>query len=262
MTSRTIIELLAARHTEDVFVPECRIGGATGRGTIMDAWAMPKSWAHPAVCAYEVKVSRNDFVRDTKWRSYLDCCNLFYFVAPPGIISVAELPPEAGLLETSVTGARLFVKKKAPHRAVEIPDCVFRYVIMNRCRIIAEDTPGRRFNWKVDNWERELAKRLEDRNYGRLLGRRIGEAYRKDVLQIQTENIKMEALMKNYEDHRAFLVKMGFNPDNTYVSKWEFEARWQKMQSGVDPAFIRDLRRSAEKLTEIAGQLESKEPPK
>lgn len=261
MKSEKVIELLAARHTEDIFVPECRIGGATGRGTIMDAWAMPKSWAHPAVCGYEIKVSRNDFVRDTKWRNYLECCNLFYFVAPPGIISVSELPPEAGLLETSVAGARLFVKKKAPHRAIDIPENVFRYVIMNRCRIIAEDAPGRRVSWKVNNWETELAKRAEDRNYGRLLGKRIGETYRKDVLTVQTKNIELEALMKNYEKHRAFLVKMGFDPDNTYVSEWEFERRWQKMQSGVDPSFIRNLKNSAEQMLKIASELEAKAPP-
>lgn len=262
MNSQQIVELLAARHTEDVFVPECRIGGAIGRGTIMDAWAMPKSWAHPAVCGYEIKVSRNDFVRDTKWRSYLDCCNLFYFVAPPGIISVAELPPEAGLLETSVAGARLFVKKKAPHRAIDIPENVFRYVIMNRCRIVAEDAPGRRISMKVHSWETELARRREDRNFGRLLGRRIGQAYRKDVLEVQCENEKLTKLMKNYDAHRAFLVKMGFDPENTYVSEWEFERRWQKMQSGVDPSFIRGLRDAADKLSRIAGELEAKEPPK
>ncbi len=47
---------------------------------------------------YEVKISRSDFVADDKWQEYLPFCNKFYFVCPPDLIKLSELPPETGLI--------------------------------------------------------------------------------------------------------------------------------------------------------------------
>src|SRR5690242_5105664 len=108
-----IRKLLAAKHAEDVLVPECKDGPTQGGShRRMDAWVMSKSWANPCVTGYEIKVSRSDFLGDEKWRTYLPLCNEFYFVAPSGIIEPDELPPEAGLLCVSSTGTVLFRKKK------------------------------------------------------------------------------------------------------------------------------------------------------
>jgi hypothetical protein len=92
VTSGDIIKLLKTKHSEDIFVPECKDGPSGSSFAMIDAWAMPRSWSHPAVTAYEIKISRSDFVRDNKWQKYLACCNLFYFVAPTGIIDPNELP--------------------------------------------------------------------------------------------------------------------------------------------------------------------------
>lgn len=71
LTSAAVVELLRAKHSGDVFVEECKNGPthSAGRGGMvrMDAWAMPRSWAHPAVSGYEVKISRSDFLGDDKW---------------------------------------------------------------------------------------------------------------------------------------------------------------------------------------------------
>lgn len=66
--SSAIVALLAARHVNDVFIPECKDGPTqSGSHLRMDAWAMNKSWAHPCAIGYEVKVTRADFIGDNKW---------------------------------------------------------------------------------------------------------------------------------------------------------------------------------------------------
>ena len=54
------------------------------------------------VC-YEVKTSRADFLselkRPLKRRIGMRYSNEFYFVTPAGLISLAEIPPECGLVE-------------------------------------------------------------------------------------------------------------------------------------------------------------------
>ena len=109
-----IAQLLAAKHADDVFVTECKDGPSTSGHIKLDAWAMRRSWAHPSFIGYEIKVSRSDFVGDTKWPQYLGVCNEFYFVCPAGIIRSEELSPEAGLLQIVSTGTRLLTKKRLP----------------------------------------------------------------------------------------------------------------------------------------------------
>ena len=57
--------------------------------------------------AYEIKVSRSDWLSEMrkpqKRRLALFVSNLFYFIAPRGVIKVEELPVEAGLIEVSWT---------------------------------------------------------------------------------------------------------------------------------------------------------------
>jgi hypothetical protein len=78
LDSADVKRLLAKKHESDIFVEECKTGPAGSRS--LDGWAMEKSWANPRIIGYEVKVSRSDFLRDTKWHEYLDTCNEFYFV--------------------------------------------------------------------------------------------------------------------------------------------------------------------------------------
>lgn len=107
MIAETIIALLRERHSIDhVFVEELRGGSGYGGDSErrMDAWAMHH---HPSKgnkrIAYEVKVSRGDFLKDIKdplkHRPALRFSNEFFFVAPEGMIKAKELPLFAGLLE-------------------------------------------------------------------------------------------------------------------------------------------------------------------
>jgi len=94
--------------------------------------------------AYEVKVSRSDFLRDIKQplkhRAALALSNCFYFVAPEGTIGLHELPIHAGLIE--VMPARpMYLSRKvdAPWRDTRPPS--WRFVV-SLCRSVEKEAKG------------------------------------------------------------------------------------------------------------------------
>jgi len=58
--AEVIIKALQIKHSDCVFVPECKDGPTQSVSNFlrMDAWVMVKSWSHPRMIGYEVKVSR------------------------------------------------------------------------------------------------------------------------------------------------------------------------------------------------------------
>ena len=64
MTACDIKIALQKKHEDDFCMCEVSTGRvADGR---MDFVAMKKSWAHPRLVAYEIKVNRSDFLNDNK----------------------------------------------------------------------------------------------------------------------------------------------------------------------------------------------------
>ena len=61
----------------------------------------PCSYARKDLRAYEIKVSKSDFLSDVntgKWKRYLNVFHRVYFAAPSGLIKKTEVPEEAGLI--------------------------------------------------------------------------------------------------------------------------------------------------------------------
>ena len=95
-----------ALKSEWLFLRELRIG--TGRRNTdlqrVDAFALNSLpyTGMKRVC-YEVKVSRGDFLGELKHplkrRMGMRYSNEFYFVTPPGLVNVSEIPVECGLIE-------------------------------------------------------------------------------------------------------------------------------------------------------------------
>ena len=143
ITASQVLDLLASRHHKDVFVRECKGGPTWGGGSPrLDGWAMRKSWTHPCMWGYEVKVSRSDWLRDQKIAAYLPLCNVLYVVAPSGIVQPEELPDSVGLLVVNITvcnnnaaiGRRFFyqladVRKAILYRTRGETDVVFHLYI-------------------------------------------------------------------------------------------------------------------------------------
>lgn len=211
MTARDIVRLLASRHLGDVFVAECK-DGPTQMTTHnrMDAWAMRKSWANFCTIAYEVKMSRSDFLNDHKWQSYLASCNEFYFVAPKGLIGKNELPPEAGLMEVFATGNGLRIVKKAPSRSTPISSLVFEYVLMCRTRIVDEYDNSREA--RIERRQKELAD-------AKMVGRTIEQLVSRRHKQIEDENQDLRSRIAKIENIEKLLAGKGF-----MLSKWAWES--------------------------------------
>jgi hypothetical protein len=94
---------------------------ASGGTQYLDAfalnhWPSKKHWR----VAYEVKISRNDFLRELKTpekRNWgVSIANEFFFVCAPGVARPEEIPTGCGLLEANKDGTKLKRTVVAPQR--------------------------------------------------------------------------------------------------------------------------------------------------
>jgi len=105
--TRELTESLLASFNRDewIMAREVSVRGCDGR---VDVLAVRRSqFKQKQVRAYEIKVSRADFLADVgrqKWRKYLSVCHQVYFAAPAGIIRKEEVPHGAGLIVLGVKG--------------------------------------------------------------------------------------------------------------------------------------------------------------
>jgi hypothetical protein len=125
---------LAKRHTDDFFLTEVKNGPTHFARDllIMDAMAIKKSWANPCITVYEVKVDRQDFLRDEKWPGYRAYCHRLYFACPAGLIQPEELPEDVGMVWYNVEKGTLYTKKKAHHREIDISSEMLYYILMSK----------------------------------------------------------------------------------------------------------------------------------
>lgn len=208
ISAKQILELLAAKHSDDVFVPECK-DGPSGTGMArLDAWAMKKSWANPQMIGYEIKVSRADFLRDTKWPAYLSMCHELYWVTPWKMVMPEEIPDGTGLMWVTNTGTRVQVKRKAPHRDIQVPANVMAYILMCRTAVHGE----RLQQSKAEYWRDWLAKHRDDQVMGSEVRYQIARQIRTTLEQAERRAKNAEQRLKAFEDLERELDSMGIGP--------------------------------------------------
>jgi len=214
ITSNDILKLLADKHSEDVFIPECKDGSTWfGSHFRLDAWVMNRSWTKLKFTGYEIKVSRSDFLKDDKHQEYMKLCNEFYFVTPKGICTVDEIPPEAGLLEIASTGNRLFTRKKAMFRQIDFPASLFTYIVMFRTKIKNNYSDGMT---DLQRWQMWLADKIQNRDLGYSVSKRLKENYEQQVLKVKDENNQLRDKIKEYEDFKKLLTEIGITDSDSY----------------------------------------------
>lgn len=232
MTADAVIRLLAEKHADDVFVAECKDGPTQSvrEHLKMDAWVMPRSWASPACTGYEVKVARSDFLRDEKWHKYLPLCHRFYFVCPTDLIQPEEVPESAGLLWVSKTGTKLYTKRKAPHRDVDIPESLFRYVLMCRAKIARRIEEGTRDD-RIAAWKDWLSKKDDCRS----VSLQIKGVIREKMIELQDANKKLAKENEEYADVVDVMKRLGV--ERSRYAKFEIE-RKVKQTDAADPRLV------------------------
>ena len=191
----TVIDLLAIKHSQDVFVPECKMGSSHGGMSMrMDGWAMRKSWVNFKCIGYEVKVARGDWLRDDKYRLYMPFCHEFYFVCPSGLIQVEEVPADCGLVYVSKTGTKLFTKRRAPHRDIEIDPDIYLYVLMWRTATTREyiyETSAEKCQRFVDDKKCNTVLGLDvSKKIRRIIDTKIDDLAAENC-KLRSENVKL-----------------------------------------------------------------------
>lgn len=114
-----ILAALVNMQDDAIWASELAFDGGARR---CDFWTISaNSSAGFQAVAYEIKVSRSDFKRDThaKQRQARLFSDRFYYVAPQGLIRTEEVPDWAGLYEFS--DGKLSMKVPAPHRDKDAP---------------------------------------------------------------------------------------------------------------------------------------------
>ena len=195
---------------------------------------MRRSWAQPRIWACEIKVSRADFLRDDKWHHYLECCNKFYFVCPPGVIAPEEVPHGAGLLWASSRGTRLLTKRKAPVRAEPIRESVFRYILMARCTIERDtsEEDGRAY------WRRWLEARRLDYEFGRRVSGAIAHRMLEEVAAVWQENDTLRTRIHSLEYLESRMRDLELDPHEPVV-QWSVDRKLRDLVESI-PSDVRD----------------------
>lgn len=119
VTAIEILDALAARAGDVIFATELSFSQGARR---CDYWTISaNSSAGFKAKAYEIKVSRADFKRDTsiKQREARLFSDQFFYVTPKGLISPNEVPDWAGLIEFSYGKFKTIVP--APYRDKDAP---------------------------------------------------------------------------------------------------------------------------------------------
>jgi hypothetical protein len=254
IAAQQIEKLLAQKHAEDVFVPECKNGPSNGGELLrLDAWAMKKSWSKPLTVGYEIKVSRSDFMKDEKWKFYLQYCNELYFVCPAKLILPEDLPPEIGLMYVSATGNRLFTKRKAAYRDVQIPENLFRYILMCRTKVTRERTYSYEFD-KIAYWRQWLEESRNKKDLGILVSRRVAEICRE--LTREMELAKRET--QGYQEIKDRIIELGFDPGRS-VSTWAVQNRLAELIGEVPFNFKSSLKQIQSAASALLEKIEASE---
>jgi hypothetical protein len=193
--------LVGARHKEDFCVSECKVGQSWGKNVCrrFDLWVMRRSYTKPCYFGYEIKVSRADFMQDEKWQEYLPYCNQFSFVTPWGLVDPSEIPEEAGLIWVSKNLRKTYVKKKAPHRKIEDPVSLMKYVMMSRTRVSTERSPDQERISHIRDW-------LDQKRELQYLGHELARNLKHFVKKVQDENDKLKIKIHKLEEVRDFWV--------------------------------------------------------
>jgi len=231
-----LLDLLAEKHSDDLFVPECKDGPTQfGNHFRLDAWAMKKSWAHPKLTGYEIKVSRSDWLQDQKIQAYLRLCNELWIVAAHGVVQPEELPETVGLMVPASTGSRLLTKRRASYRQIEPPVDLLLYVLMCRTRVqrgghVDESRAERAARWKA---------LLEDEKSFQKLGWMVSKRLKEetiDKVQAAERAVKQsEQQLAQLQRAADVLKELGINWEST----WNIE---RAIKAKLVPPQVEELR--------------------
>jgi len=230
---------------------------------IMDGLAIKKSWKNPKLTGYEIKVSRSDFLRDEKWRGYLDYCHKFYFVCPKGLISrdeIEALDENVGLMyyHKDYNNCRLHTMKAPVYRNIGFPPKELLYYIL-LSKVDRDKDP---FYDSQADYFRELVERKENnKSLGFAVRGKIGDV----IVEQEKENNELQRKLERYEGKEEILSNVvSYLSKKGILSRWDNNLRddWEDKLDEVlgsnlashEKRKIKDAINSVERLKNIISQ--------
>jgi hypothetical protein len=241
VTAYAIKNALSKKHElrKDFFILECKNGPTQfGEHLRLDAIAIVKSWTQPTFIGYEIKVSRSDFLSDTKWQCYMPYVHEFSFVCPSGLIDKDELDLNVGLIWYNPETGSLSTRRKAVHRIIEPDPAMLLYIIMNRIdsdRMPFETSKADMFRAWLE--EKESTRSISCRVRGKLV-------------QENTQLIEELNKLKHVKDGSDVLREI-----KRVLSKHQVDWRGKAIAEALDeelsaryPSALKEINRDAERL--------------
>lgn len=232
-----ILRAIKRKIKEDhLFVTEVKNGPTWGgEHRRLDAVTIKKSWVHPCITGYEIKISRGDFERDEKWPGYRDMCHRLFFACPSHMIQPEELPTDVGLIWYSPEKQTTWTKRAATFRDIEIPWEMLYYLVI--CRTDSDRHPffstRREF---LEAW-------VKDKETRRELGFYVSNKISKEIndLKQQIQKLKREAdagkwAVCEIERVRIVLNRVGLRTGYGWDNELE-----QALKSGMHPGLARSV---------------------
>jgi hypothetical protein len=212
LTPHKILYAISKRHKpgKEIFLTEVKTGPTWNNTNLrrIDAIAIKRSWASPCITAYEIKVDRQDFLRDEKWPEYLQFCHKFYFACPKGLIVPEELDPVVGLIWINPDNNALSIKKRAIFRNIEYPQSMFYHLVishMHRDRHpFFSDTREYLAEWIEDKQERrQFASKVKSKMWAKMC------AAEQENQKLKKEILRMERAIQEYQEIKQILAEHG-----------------------------------------------------
>lgn len=170
VTAKDIIAGLIAMSDARIWASELAFFNGDRR---IDFWTLEPTLSQGfRATAYEVKVSRADFARDSdeKQGHALRYSDRFWYVTPPGLLRKDEVPEWAGLQEFD--GEVFTVKKRAPKREKAEPDWWFIVNLMRNCgdsrrdvTILKQQLSSYKFAYERSEEQRRVSSNMQFRRF-------------------------------------------------------------------------------------------------
>lgn len=250
--SQDIKKALSVRHRLDLFLTEVKNGPTMTGLKVIDALAVAKSWSKPCISGYEIKVSRNDFIRDTKWPAYLEMTNRFSFVCPKGLISPDDLPKNVGLIYFNPDKGTLYTKRAPIFRQIDLPENMLYYLLMNR--VDSASYPF--FNNKAEYFKEYLENKSGNKGLGKAVKTKLTKEV--DSLQRKVDRLEKENRMLSKDAEAAREVEVLLNNLGIYVFNSSEIPKHVKglIRSNLPTSTRNAIKRINEDLSKIVSSME------
>ena len=224
------------RNPEYSFFTEVRTNTGATAGRYIDAVAVGL-WANDEnVYCFEVKIDRNDFLKDIrlfhrKQMTAFMNCNLFYFVTPFNLVKSVEVPENCGLMEVQ-KGGRIVIKKIAKFRNIESIEIPFLRSLSRHILKGSDET-------KLKHTIKFLGKEMSSEQFEKYVDNEVQKKFKEFKnweMRFEVERKVQEQLEKNeaYKEAKELLKALGIKYRANSINPEEIIKHLKKYQSVCD----------------------------